>query len=213
MYYTSDSESRNGAMGGYNEARFFWIMAVFHQLSTQLHNSNFKRAAKPSFNPINSSALVLSHLKRHKVANRKESITDWGLDSCTLAELDRKYHETKEELKKMNSEIEKLGKERTDVNESLGDLNCRKSKLEESLGMAKAMEADRQRGWEEIRNEAKLLMGKLEREVSNHVADVDVLSMLRGDLRGGKKDWDHQKLYKVDKVCNNSTVKLQKERD
>ncbi|KAK2922427.1 hypothetical protein FoTM2_017783 [Fusarium oxysporum f. sp. vasinfectum] len=79
--------------------------------------------------------------------------------------------------------------------------------------MAKAMEVDRQRKWEEIRDEAGLLIGKLEREIGNHDADVDVLSMLRGELRAGEKDWNHQKLYKVENVYNDSTAQLQKERD
>ncbi|KAF5702238.1 hypothetical protein FGLOB1_9713 [Fusarium globosum] len=116
-------------------------------------------------------------------------------------------------IKNTNSETGKLGKEAVKANESLGDLNCWKSHLEETRGMTKAMESDKHSEWEEIRNDAGLLMGTLEQEIGNYGAEVDLLSMLRGESRGGEKDWNHKKVYKVDKMQKDSTAQSKKERD
>lgn len=79
----------------------------------------------------------------------------------------------------MNSETGKLRREGTKVNGSLSGSNCWKSQLQDSLGVAKAREVDRQMDWKEIQDEARLLMGKLEMEMGNHAADIDVVRMLR----------------------------------
>ncbi|KAF5988528.1 hypothetical protein FBULB1_1403 [Fusarium bulbicola] len=110
----------------------------------------------------------------------------------------------------MNPETDKQEKEGPKANGTLGDLNCWKSQLEESHGMAKAMKVDKHMDmeWEEIGNEAGLLISKLEREIGNYGTGVDVLSMLRG---GREKDWNYQEISEVKKVHKDSTSQLKKE--